>query len=132
MAMELDGLAAEIAAMRPKVAGMRYEKEGNQRFRDVLTICRNGRAVFRRYCYGEAAGLVCVLAGAADAQSGEICWAPVGRADDAALAEAPRALGGVEDGKLRFDNGRFLWAPVGPVRAERCAGLSRWAVLFGK
>ena len=130
--MDISGILTEIAAARPKVAGMRYEKEGNQRFRDVLTICRNGRALFERYCYGEAAGLVCVLAGAVDAQSGEICWAPEGRANEAALAEAPRVLTGVEDGKLRFDGGRFLWAPAGTVRAERRAGLSRPAVLFGK
>lgn len=44
-----------------KIAARRFEKSGNNKFRDLVTVCSNGKLRFERYCYGEAASLVCTL-----------------------------------------------------------------------
>lgn len=51
-----------------------YKKENQTKFRDCLTFYIDGRVLFERYCYGEAAGLVfdCIASGIDE--NGNILW----------------------------------------------------------
>lgn len=57
-----------------KLAAYQYEQEGHHNFRDVLTITKNGKACFERYCYGEAASHVCTMWADELSPEGKIVW----------------------------------------------------------
>lgn len=54
--MDFAPIIADVKAA--KCAGFRYQRAGHQRYRDRVTVYRDGRLLFERFCYGEAAGLV--------------------------------------------------------------------------
>lgn len=115
-----------------KLAARRYQRDGHGKFRDLVTVCRNGKLRFERFCYGEAAGSVCVLwAPGADAE-GTIQWDMSG-SHYSGREEAPRVLTAVrEDGALELDGGRLLWLPSDDLKVLAEAGLGRFGMLFGK
>lgn len=51
-----------------------YQKENQTKFRDVLRVYIDGRVMFQRYCYGEAAGLVFDCQASGIDESGNINW----------------------------------------------------------
>lgn len=51
-----------------------YQKENQTKFRDVLRVYIDGRVMFQRYCYGEAAGLVFDCWADSIDESGNINW----------------------------------------------------------
>ena len=56
--MNFDGIIADLKAN--KLAGRAYERVGAPgNFRDRVTVYRDGKLLFERFCYGEAAGRVC-------------------------------------------------------------------------
>ena len=114
-----------------KLAARRYEKEGHGKFRDCITLCRNGRVKFQRFCYGEAASLVCTLWGAVPEEGDNIQW-DYDRCDYSGKTEAPVALTGGEEGKLQFDGKRLLWAPEEDLKTMPEAGLGWLSMLFSK
>ena len=97
------------------LAGRRYEQEGQSKFRDCLTVFRDGRLRFERYCYGEAAGLVCSLWADGLGPDGGIAW----RTEDCLYSgkdEAPKRLSGVERGRLLMDGKARAWRPMEDLR----------------
>ena len=113
-----------------KYAGCRYEKEGHQKFRDCVTLCRNGKFLFERYCYGEAAGKVCEMTAEGASGEGEINW-NYGQSDYSLKTEAPVKLTAVEGDTLLFDGKNTLWQPVEQLKQVPQAGLGRLKMLFG-
>lgn len=112
-----------------KLAGRRYQKEGHGKFRDCLTICRNGKFVFERYCYGEAAGKVCeMLANRSDGP--KIEWEYSG-SDYSLKTEAPVELTGQEGGSLLFDGKKALWELEEELKQVPKAGLTWFRMLLG-
>lgn len=51
-----------------------YKKENQTKFRDCLTVYIDGRVLFERYCYGEAAGLVFDCWASEIDEGGNILW----------------------------------------------------------
>ncbi len=100
--MEFTPLVQELK--QQGLAGRLYEQEGHSRYRDCLTLCRSGRLLLERYCYGEAAGLVARLWG--EAANGEIVWQP------SHFDNLPKALTGVEGSALQLDGKKRLWQPA--------------------
>ena len=73
--MDFAPIIADVKAA--KCAGFRYQRAGHQRYRDRITVYRDGRLLFERFCYGEAAGLVFKLwAPGADDTGGQRLWRP--------------------------------------------------------
>ncbi len=92
-----------------KQAGFCYEKEGNGRFRDVLTICRNKTCVFERFCYGEAAGIVFQAMGSiSESEPNCLNW----QLEDSCYSDkndVPLRLIKIENNDLFFDNKPIKW-----------------------
>ncbi|MDL2324212.1 hypothetical protein LJC61_03550 [Ruminococcaceae bacterium OttesenSCG-928-A16] len=114
-----------------KLAGRRFEKEGHGKFRDCVTVYRNNKLKFERYCYGEAASLVCVLWAAVPAANQPILW-DTSASDYSGKTEAPQQLTGIEGGKLLLDGKATPWAPEKDYKTAPDAGLGRLAMLFNK
>ncbi len=51
-----------------------YEKERETKFRDQLRFYIDGKIIFERYCYGEAAGMVASLISEGIDEDGRIIW----------------------------------------------------------
>ncbi len=51
-----------------------YEKERETKFRDQLRFYIDGKIIFERFCYGEAAGMVGSLYSEGFDESGKIVW----------------------------------------------------------
>ena len=61
--------ACAKSAREQKLAGIRYEKSGRHHFRDRVTVYRDGKLLFERFCYGEAAGLVFSMKGRGEGEN---------------------------------------------------------------
>ena len=94
--MDFAPIIADVKAA--KCAGFRYQRAGHQRYRDRVTVYRDGRLLFERFCYGEAAGLVFKL------------WAP--GADDT----------GAGQGGLVFDGRPARWECVDKLKNDKANG----------
>ncbi len=92
------------------LAGRRYEQEGHSRYRDCLTVCRSGRLLLERYCYGEAAGLVARLWAEQPEAGGSIAW------EASHFDDLPKALTAIEGKALRLDEKKRLWQPQEDLR----------------
>lgn len=123
--MNFDAIIEELKAK--KLAGRLYQKSGG-RFKDVLTVRRDGAFVFERYNYGEAAGLVCRLRAGGAGAAGELLWNWDACAYSQKKQAAPLALSGVEGGALLFDGDKAPWSPAGDRKS--LPGLSRLKLLF--
>ena len=77
--------AIETKQLVPKgCAALCYEREGNTKFRDRVTVFYDGKLVFERFCWGEAAGLVFAAWADGVGADGTIQWR---RPFDAAVKE---------------------------------------------
>jgi hypothetical protein len=118
--MDFAPIIADVKAA--KCAGFRYQRAGHQRYRDRVTVYRDGRLLFERFCYGEAAGLVFKL------------WAP--GADDTGVPqwdfskcnvtnardEVPHQLTGAGQGGLVFDGRPARWECVDKLKNDKANG----------
>lgn len=108
--MEFSEIVQELEAKQQ--GGRKYEQEGHGKFRDMLSIGRDGSFLFERFCYGEAAGLVFSLRADRVDSDGKIAW-KMEESNYSGKEEAPRELTDIkEDGALQLDGGRLLWKPV--------------------
>lgn len=86
-----------------------YKKENQTKFRDCLTVYIDGRVLFERYCYGEAAGLVFDCYASGISENGEILWThePDSQSRKDAL---PRIIEDFSDGAIKFlgDTKRYI------------------------
>lgn len=106
--------------------GRQYEKEYVSKYRDLLTIYRDGKALFSRYCYGEAACLVMEVWGR-DTEEGLVWEAiPDWAAKDPPL---PRLLTKEENGVLWFDGSRLKWEILEDKKLDPQHGYSRIGLL---
>ena len=106
--------------------GRQYEKEYVSKYRDLLTIYRDGKALFSRYCYGEAACLVMEVWGR-DTEEGLVWEAiPDWAAKDPPL---PRLLTKEENGVLWFDGSRLKWEILEDKKLDPQHGYSRIRLL---
>ncbi len=97
------------------LAARRFEREGHGRFRDCLTVCQNGKFLFERYCYGEAAGLVFSMWAAKEGPEGAILW-DYDSCPYTGKEEAPTRLSEMQEGNLFFDGQNKAWKPVADIK----------------
>ena len=116
---------------KDKLAGRKFQKSSRGKFRDVVTVCRNNRLRFQRYCYGEAASLVCLLWAAETAADGTINW-DFSASDYSDKKQAPARLTGYENGALLFDEQAIPWAVDSNLKTIPEAGLGRLQMLFSR
>lgn len=113
-----------------KLAGCRYEKSGHGRFCDCISIYRNGKARFQRYCYGEAAGLVFCIWGVCS-ENDTIEWVHT-KDSIASKEQIPTTLRAVSDNVLYFDGKDLSWDLRNSYKTAPEAGLNRFAMIFKK
>lgn len=105
-----------------KCVGFRYQRAGHTRYRDRVTVYYDGRILFERFCYGEAAGLVFSLwAESADA-SGAPQWDFSKCNVTSARDEAPHQLTGAGEGGLVFDGKPVCWECTERLRSDKANG----------
>lgn len=113
-----------VQKLRQKgLAAIRFEKEGNSRFRDCVTICRGGKLLFERYCYGEAASLVFCLWAKTVLADGTVEW-NYAATEYSQKYEAPTRITGKEGDALLFDEKPALWQPAREYKTYPKAGLN--------
>ena len=91
-----------------KIAALRFEREGHRQFRDCVLVGKNGRLVFQRFSWGEAAGRVFEMGAAVPAPGADSAW-NLGATTNPGREEAPKRLTGFEDGALLFDGLPAKW-----------------------
>ena len=99
----------DIIALSGGVCCTVYKKENQTKFRDELRIYIDGRVLFERYCYGEAAGLVFDCGASGIDQNGNILW--VNEPDSESRKEAlPRRIEDFQDDAIKIagDTKRYL------------------------
>lgn len=126
--MDFNALTAELKTQR--LAARVYRRGGQNRFRDEITLGQNGKVLFQRFNYGEAAGLVFSMWG--NAAGNAIAW-DLDKVDYGRKDEAPAQLAGEEaDGALKFEDIRDAWAVQDTLKSWPAGGLSRLKLMFGK
>lgn len=118
--MDFTTVIDEIKAA--KCVGFRYQRAGHSRYRDRVTVYRDGRLLFERFCYGEAAGLVFRLWADGADESGAPQWDFSQCLVSNAREEAPRQLTGAGAGGLVFDGKPVCWECVGRLRSDKANG----------
>lgn len=118
--MNFSAIVEEIRAA--KCVGFRYQKAGHSRYRDRVTVYRDGRLLFERFCYGEAAGLVFSLWAEQADENGAPAWDFSGCNVSNARDEAPRQLTGAGTGGLTFDGKPACWECVDRLKSDRPNG----------
>lgn len=125
----MDGLNAAFRIPRGYV-GVRYEQQERRSYRDCLVFYRDGNAVFKRYCYGEAAGLVFFAwIDGISAEGGISYREPF----DIAVRpeELPRKLELLPDGRLRLDGKQNTWAVAAQLKSDPECGYGRLRAWLG-
>ncbi len=118
--MDFSSIISEIKAA--KCVGFRYQRAGHSRYRDRVTVYRDGRLLFERFCYGEAAGLVFSLRADGADENGAPRWDFSKCRVSSAPDDAPRQLTGAGAGGLVFDGKPVCWECVGHLRADKANG----------
>lgn len=112
-----------------KLAGVRYEKSGRHHYRDRVTVYRDGRILFERFCYGEAAGLVFSMWGRGE--GGSALW-DYDACAVSAKTEAPRVLTGGSETSLVFDGKSWTWDVETLLKTDPAHGYGIFKMMFGK
>lgn len=114
---------------KAKLAGIRYEREGHSRFRDCVTVMRNGRLLFERYSYGEAASLTFELWAKGAVADGVILW-NYDAIDYSGKQEAVKQITGYADEVFYFDGKAAKWLPAARYRSFPRGGLGGLQMFF--
>lgn len=113
------------------LCGRRYEKELETHFRDCLLFYLDGRIRFERYCYGEAACLVCSVWAHGLDRDGRIQWdkEPEFESQRSAL---PRVLTDIQESgnALQFDGLRKRYVLTEEFALDKGNGYGRWKVFW--
>ena len=112
-----------------RLAGIRYEKSGRHHFRDRVTVYRDGKLLFERFCYGEAAGLVFSMWGRGEGENAVWDYDSCGVS---AKTQAPRALTGGDETALLFDGATWPWEAQTLLKTDPANGYGFFKTLFGK
>ncbi|MEG0339011.1 MAG: hypothetical protein RR573_03745 [Oscillospiraceae bacterium] len=118
----LDEIKAE------KLAAIRFQKTGHNKYRDRITVYMDGKILFERFCYGEAAGLVLSMWGNA---AQPIVW-HYDKCNHSQKNEAPKALDVCEQLSLMFDGKNDKWECTEKLKSDSKNGYSRVRVLLWK
>ena len=124
--------AIETKQLVPKgCAALCYEREGNTKFRDRVTVFYDGKLVFERFCWGEAAGLVFAAWADDVGADGAIQWR---RTLDAAVKEdaLPQTVCEASRDALRFDGPPARWLLEDTKTSDPIHGYSGLKVLLGR
>lgn len=129
--MNFDAILAEIR--QEKCVGFRYQREGHTKYRDRVTVYRDGRLLFERFCWGEAAGLVFKLWADSVDENGAPQWSEAGCCVTGAAEEAPQRLTGASENGIFFDGKNALWECVDKLRNDKANGYGGlWNSVLGK
>lgn len=113
------------------LAARRFERDGHRQFRDCITVGRNGRLLFQRFSYGEAASLVFQMWAVSASPGGAIVW-DYACTDYSGKTEAPTTLADYRDGVLVFEGDRFTWPCAAALPTWKQGGLGRLGMLFSR
>lgn len=127
--MDFNTIVQDIRAQ--KLAACRFEEEGHHRFRDCVYIGRNGKIMFERYSYGEAASLVFGLRAKGIETDGTLLW-DYGAISYSGKYEAPKQLTGYTDGALQFDGKPALWPVAARLKTLPQLGLGGVKMVFAR
>ena len=125
--MKIDTLTQEIR--QAGCAGFCYEQTGRPRFRDRVTFYRDGRVLFERFCYGEAAGKACSMWAAAVDEQGRILW-DYDSCSYTGKSEAPVQITGARRGGLVLDGKPALWERVETLKTDKEHGYGALKILW--
>ncbi len=118
--MNFTSVLSEIKAA--KCVGFRYQRAGHTHFRDRITVYFDGRILFERFCYGEAAGLVFSLWAERADENGAPQWDFSRCNVSNAREEVPHQLTGAGEGGLVFDGKPVCWECTERLRKDRANG----------
>lgn len=124
--MDFTAVSSEIKTH--KLAGLTFEREGQGKYRDRVTVYMDGKILFERFCYGEAAGLVFEMWGTAKA---ELAW-EYDKCTHSQKKDAPLLLTGCTAGELYFDDKSARWLCTQRLKSDRQNGYSRMRVLLAR
>ena len=113
------------------LAALCYEKEGNTKFRDRVTLFYDGRLLFERFCWGEAAGLVFTAWADRVEPDGIIVWK---RPLDAAVKESelPVVIAAADRQVLTFDQSSARWLLEDEKKSDPAHGYGGMKMLLGR
>ena len=126
-------MSVTAAGFAGAVCGCLYEKEQERSFRDCLYFYIDGRILFERYCYGEAAGLVFSAWADGFDPDGAVQWGPE-PSYEGHRAVLPKRLTDVqEEGRaLQFDGLRHRYVRVQELESDREHGYIKWKLFWIK
>ncbi len=122
---------AEKSFVPRGLAALCYEKEGNTKFRDRVTLFYDGKLLFERFCWGEAAGLVFAAWAEKVEPDGAIGWKqPL----DAAIkpGDLPAAIASADRQALTFDQAPARWLLETEKKSDPAHGYGGMKVLLGR
>lgn len=114
---------------KQKLAAQCFEKTGHHQFRDCVTFCVNGKVFFQRFCYGEAAGLVCSMWGSCAQGQNIINW-DYDACPYSKKTQAPTTINLFEEGSLFLDGKQIPWQCSKTHKYFAPAGLGFFKMLF--
>lgn len=123
---------AEIAAAAKAQnrVGAQYQKSGHTQFRDRLTVYRDGKILFERFCYGEAAGLVFEMWGT-EGEPGQIAW-NYDACPNSRKTDAPRAITGGGETALLLDEKQAPWERTELLKSDAAHGYGALGGILGR
>lgn len=123
----------EIAALAAteKLAGIRYQKNARAGFRDRITVYRDGKLLFERFCYGESAGFVFDMRGAGAGEDGILLW-DYDACVNSHKHEAPVRLSGGDAHALLFDDRSAPWEEDARLKSDTAHGYNAMGGIFGR
>lgn len=109
-----------------KLAGIRYQREGQGKYRDRVTVYFDGKIFFERFCYGEAAGLVLCMWG----KAGENLEWDYNSCNHSLKIEAPQVLTAFDGKSLFFDDKSLAWIGKEHLKTDGANKYSFFKMLF--
>ena len=127
--MNLAQLTAAVSAQ--KCAGWRYQQSGRHPFRDRITVYADGKILFERFCYGEAAGKVFIMWGSGADENGALQW-DYESCPNSHKTEAPKQLTDAAETALILDGKADAWTRTECLKTDPENGYTLFKKLFRK
>ncbi len=118
--MNFESVVSRVKA--EKCAGIRYQQAGHHHFRDRVTVYRDGKLLFERFCYGEAAGIVFSVWAKSDDGNGSPLWDFTGCNVTSAPQEVPHTLTDADENSLEFDGKSIRWECTQKLKSDSANG----------
>ncbi len=119
------------AVAENKCAGWRYQQNGRHPFRDRFTVYTDGKILFERFCYGEAAGKVFTMWGNGADETGALRW-DYDSCPNSHKTEAPKMLTDACETDLILDGKTDMWARTECLKTDPENGYTFFKKLFRK